>query len=267
MNKKMLKRTLIFAILFIFFFFISCGSEADLNSGSGEGGNDVVIETTRKIYYTCNITISSDNSNELIKKFKEKANLLEGYASNSSITYDKDNYASGKIIFKIPTNRLNEFLDYIDASKGVVKKSINATDITSQYNEALARIETLEASKESYLKSLENTSNYSEIITIKTRIEEIDIELARIYKEKESYDNLLDYSTVTIYFNSKEDNPNKTFFETYGNYLKNFFVGLFKVIMYMLPFAFVAGVILLIIFFATKLDKKAKAKKAANKKE
>ena len=262
MKKQSFKVFLIIPLLLLFALFICCGENTEV--GDGTSDNDVIIDTTRKVYYTCNISITSKKANEIYQGIYEKAKVLEGYAGYSDISYNQNKNITGKVIFKIPTEHLNEFLNFIDSTEGVVNKQIQATDITSKYNETLARIETLEASKKAYLASLENTTNYSDKILIISRIEEIDTELARINKEKESMDNLLDFSTVTITFNLGSKKANQSFFEEYFDYLGNFFVGLFKVIMYLLPFALIAGVILLIIFFSTRKSKKNKMNSPKN---
>ena len=63
--------------------------------------------------------------------------------------------------------------------------------------------------------------------------------------EKSSYDSLLEYSTITVNFNSVEK---ESFFKDYFEYLGNFFVGLGKMVLYLLPIGFVGfGVVYCII--------------------
>lgn len=262
---KYLKRLFLCLIIVFSFSLIACGEESEgTGVGNESDGNNVVIETSRKIYYTVDISITSDNANQHIQSIMKLVLEYDGYAPISNIQYDEKNNAKGKIIYKIPTSKLNQFLDYIDGLNGVKSKNIQATDITSKYNETTARIETLTASKEAYVELLKTVNDYSSIITIKTRIEEIDTELTKLQKEKESYDNLLDYSTVTIYYNT-DDYAEKSFGEEYGDYLANFFTFIFKAIMYLLPIACLGGVGILVALGLSKLGKKIKEKH--NKKE
>mgnify|MGYP003303603046 CR=1 FL=1 len=64
------------------------------------------------------------------------------------------------------------------------------------------------------------------------------------------YDNLIDYSTVTITYNQTE--VEEGFFAGYGEYLVGLIKLVFYLFMYTLPFTLLAGAIILTIFLIKK---------------
>ena len=253
----MKKRMNLFTLLVVMFILLAlAGCKADnepIDYGNEEGNSNVVVETDRKLTYNVDITIESTQGATDVQDINDKVIDLEGYTGNSSIDYE-DGTISGYIYYRVPTNRLDEFLDFINANDGLIKTTIDVKDITSEYNQVDARLETLEASKAAYQDTLTNGGlTYNEKITIMNKIEDIDTEIALLNKEKASYDNLLDFSMIKITFIAAKAN---SFFAEYGTYLKNFFGGVLRVIMYLLPVALVGAFGFSAIYFPTKLIRK-----------
>ena len=257
-----MKKLFITLCLFIFAFaLVGCGADSygdNYNGEMGNEGNNVVIETNRKIYYTGKITITTKKADEVSNRIGSKVKEYNGYAS--SISYN--DYETSKTIvitYRIPTEKLDNFLDDVDKEKGVTSKSITSTDITTNYNKAAARLEVLKTSRAAYLKALEEATTQSEIIGINDKIERIDTEILELTMTLQSYDNLLDYSTITITYTTEKE---PSFFGEYFEYVGDFFVGLGKAILYLLPPAIVgaiiAGSIILIIKLSSKKRKKSK---------
>ena len=79
----------------------------------------------------------------------------------------------------------------------------------------------------------------------------------------ESYDNLLDYSTITITYTTEKE---PSFFGEYFEYVGDFFVGLGKTILYLLPPALTGGTItLIVLLIVRKVSKKREEEKENNK--
>ena len=248
----MLKKVLSFLVVFIMFFSITgCGADKAGNDlAIGEENNGILTESSRKVYYIVNLDVESEDINKSINYFTNEATRLNGYISSSNINENE----SGTITFRIPTEKLNDFLTIISNSEDstVNNKQITSTDVTTSYNEIDARLEILYASRKSYLNLLENTNSLSDIIMIKTRIEEIDSEILRLEKEKGSYDNLIEYSTINMNIYSKGNG----FFSNYLSYLLGFITVIGVLILYLLPVAIITVIIVIVV----KKTKKTKEK-------
>ena len=251
MNKK------INAIMLILFggLLFSCSAENNVGGGVSGGAtegtnNNVVVETTRKIFYTVEYNISCEDYNEIKNNISKKVDDYDGYIQSST---DSTNYS--EYVYRIPTEDLNSFLDYVDSYEEVSYKNVTSTDITSSYSQTEARIEVLENSRNSYLKILQDNSlSMQEIIQIQNKIDEIDSELLSLKNQMSYFDNLLDYSKVTIRYGKIYQEP--SFFREYGQYFVDVFVGFGKFILYLIPFAILASPFVVLVVILNKRKKK-----------
>lgn len=249
----MKKKSFIILLLFIFCcLLVGCSASNEaMDSGVSAGENNATVETTRKIYYTVTYTVETLDIREINTGINSKVIELNGYVSDSNST---GNYA--KYVYRIPTSVLNDFLNYVDSfGENIKDKTIKSTDVTTTYSQLEARKEILEASRSAYLKLLDESKlSLSGIIELQNKIDEIDTELLYINNKLSSYDNLLDYSTITITYNENE--KEEGFFVNYGNYLVGLGEIIFYIFMYGLPLALVAGAVLLIVTIINKRKKK-----------
>lgn len=209
-----------------------------------------LVETSQKIYYTVNISLKTSNVDGTINSLFDKATELNGYMANSSISSE----GRSSVVFRVPTKDLFTFLSYLENDGNeVVNKTINTNDITSNYNKVEARLEVLNASKKSYLNLLEKAYSVNDIINIQNKIEDIETEILELEMQKASYDNLLDYSTITIYLNYEDS----SYFKDYLSYLVGLCEVLFTIFIYTLPF----GIIVILVIVIIKVTKKNSLKR------
>lgn len=277
MKKKIL---VIIAVLLVSIFLVSCGSapeskDASNNQGginlnrsdyasyeatdSSKSTNNVVIDTNQKIVYTAKYTFETQDGLKTKNEITNEVLRLGGYISSST----ENRYIY--IDYKVPTEKLNGFLDFMDSLEGVGNKSISTEDITSTYSKTQARIETLEASKLAYENLLkESNLSYADIIQINRELNDINTELANYRNMKDLYDNKLDYSLVTVIIYTDDSYTEPSFFAQYIEYLGDLFVGFGKGVLYVLPVALICFGIFSAIFFPIRsAHKKKKALQAS----
>lgn len=222
-----------------------------------EINNTTSVVTNQKIYYTVDYRIIDSDIVNSIKNIENVVLNLNGYVESYSSNYDSENgkVTSSHYTFRCPTDKLNSLLSSLDENYKIDYKNLTSTNITTQYVSNEARITTLKASKEAYLKMLVKSDiTVNEIILIQKEIETIDTELTELEILKNQYDSLLDYSTIRVTITEKE-----SFVNTYLGYLVTLFTGIFKILLYLLPFIFVASVVLLCVYiYIKKKDKKIK---------
>lgn len=246
-----MKRKLCFILLLMLFICLVGCSKASEGISNDFKNPEIssTIETSQKIYYTVNISLKTDDVNETVNSLFSKVDELNGYMANSSITND----GSSSVVFRVPTKDLFTFLNYIESDGNeIVNKTINTNDITSNYNRVEARLEVLKTSKSSYLNMLEKANNVNEIISIQNKIEDLETEILELEMKKASYDNLLDYSTITINLNYEDS----SYFKDYLSYLIGLCEVLFTIFIYTLPFGLIALVVIIIIKVIKKKNNK-----------
>ena len=269
--KKISKILLVFLLALALF---ACGKKKAVNNDRVGGGDSVngdsakiVIDDGRKIIYNVSYTLEGTNINDYEKKIDSKLNELNGYVES----LDTKTYYS-IATYRVPKAKLDDFVNYIDSFEGLVNdKNVKTTDVSTSYNSYEARKEVLEASRATYVAMLSKDGlTVSDIIAINDKIEKIDIELKEIYLQIDTYDGLIDYSTVTVNYYEKGEYKDPSFMEEYGNYVGEFFITIGKIILYLLPVALIGGIAAIITVVSIKHHKnknKKKLENSENKKE
>lgn len=259
-NKRIFKFVFLLLLAFLSIIAVGCGNESNGSDyPNGDENGEINEGTNRKIYYNVNYTIKNRHIDKTIAAIGQKVKEYNGYIDNS---YEKDSYAN--YVYRIPSDKLNDFMDYMSTIGSVIDKSLSSNDITIKYSYTTERLNTLYASKEAYLVLLTREGlTMDEIISIKSKIEEIDTEIRTLERTKANYDNLLDYSTVTIVYRTS-NKIKASFLKDYVQYLRDFVVGLFKFIMYALPFGIVGGGVAILIYF---LQEKSRKKRIAERQQ
>ena len=121
-----------------------CGCSADNGGaespGSGSGGSSIVADgVDRKIVYTVNMDIEADDVSAVRASLLEDSDAAGGYVEQQNDYGDGDELSRCYIVFRIPTDRLEEFVDGAGELGSVRSKRISSTDITTEYVSASAR--------------------------------------------------------------------------------------------------------------------------------
>lgn len=241
----------IIVCIFIVLCFASCSSKSSIPGGS-DGNNVVDMSSTNKIVYTVGYKLYSEDINTYISKIGTWVKEDGGHISESN--QENNDYAL--YVYKVPTEKLNGFLDKVDSLSGVANKKIKTKDVTSTYNELEANIEMLEARKTAYLNLLNTGSlTKTEIIEINDALDEVEIKLIVAYKELAQLANQVNYSTVTINYYNNSNTAAYQFFNSYGGYLVSIFTTIGTVILYSLPFLLIGSIIIMIIIITKKKKK------------
>ncbi len=210
---KILLSLVIFSALVISM--VACSASGPMDNGAAEVpemesvGAVVGTEVNRKIVYTVNMTIESFDIAKVKNKISEKNQELGGYIESNNESYEDGECTGVDITFRIPTEKLDEFLSSVEGHGGVLKKRVNTTDITTEYVSAEARKNSL-AERKRLLESLldDEGVSASEKVSIISEISEVNSEIESIELMLKNYDSDVNYSTVSLTIKKAE-----TFFE------------------------------------------------------
>lgn len=170
---------------------------------NGTSEEVTVNDTSRKLIRNVDMRAETENLDELIANLNSRINQYGGYVEYSYIengsTYG--NYRSSRsasYTIRIPAEHLDAFLANVSEFSNIVSKNINVTDVTLQYVDVEARKSSLATEQQRLLELMEKAETVEDIITIEERLSEIRYELESAERQLRTYDNQVDYSTVTI---------------------------------------------------------------------
>ncbi len=185
---------------------VSCAAKGDDVVGDagaapeqGESAPIVNNELNRKIVYTVRIDLEAENVSSRVDSISKKNGELGGYieSRNESFTDGKCTFAT--ITYRVPTEKLDEFVAAIEGSGGIERKHISSEDITTTYVDAQAKKNALEERKQLLEKMLEDsTVSASDRISIINEISTVNTELQAVELLIKGYDSDVNYSTVVV---------------------------------------------------------------------
>lgn len=186
---------------------VACSAGSNYEAGdmpSAENGKIVNDSLNRKIVYNVSLSFEADNVSELKNSISERSEALGGYIESNSESYDDGECIYTSVVYRIPTEKLDEFINCVEKYADVESKIVNTTDITTSYVSAQAQKNALLERKELLEEMLGDESiSASDRITIINEISEASASLQAIELEINGYDTDVSYSTVTIYIDEK----------------------------------------------------------------
>ncbi len=180
---------------------VGCDSE-NVNGGVGDldGGYTSYIGY-RKIAYSVDLGVSTSDIYEARKLLDESAGNIGGYLEDGYDRYDKSQMYSSYATYRIPTEKVFEFIAEIEALGLMNNKSVSTVDFTQNYISVQAEKTALTNKRELLVETLSDAGiSSSDKIILINEISSIDVQLASIELRISGYDSMADMSTVSVIF-------------------------------------------------------------------
>lgn len=238
---------------------------------SGAGGvttNSEISDAAqigRKLIRTFDITIQTKEFDNVLSGIQSKVQELGGYIEQSSLDGGSEYYSSynrySNMTVRIPSNKLDQFVENVKESANVTYISESTEDITLRYVDTESRKTALETERDRLLELLEKAETVEDIITIESRLSEVRYQLESYASQLRTYDNQVDYSTVYINISEVDRETKvepKTFWEEVaeefddslygiGRDCKNFAIWFLGSSPYIVLWAVVIGMVVLVV--------------------
>lgn len=246
------------------------GSSADTSA------LEPTAETSRKLIRTASLTIRTAQYDADLEALTQLISSVGGYIES---TYQSGDLESGSarsnsMTLRIPSDKLDEFLNGLDSVGRVVDRSESSTDMTVQYADNEARLATLRAKMERLNELLEKAETVEDLISIESAIADTQYSIDSYETRQRTIDRQVDMSEVDIYL--REDSPvevtsemslgeriSRAFqnsVEDFGQFLRNMLVFIVMALPALGLMAIITAAVLLICR-AKKKGKKAKETK------
>jgi hypothetical protein len=171
---------------------------SDSNSVS-KGESEIKVETNRKIIRNVSLDLETQDFDKVVDTIESEINALGGYAQSidmNDLLSSTNRYCS--IIARIPAAKLDSFVNKVDKTGNVVSKNMSAEDVTVNYVDMQSHVKVLKAEQKRLLELIEKAVDLDSIILLENQLTDIRYELESYESQLRMYDNLVDYSTVTI---------------------------------------------------------------------
>ena len=235
----------------------------------------------RKVIRNISISLETDAFDDNVDALLKKVNEVGGYVEGSNVDGRKpqvynDPGRYGYFTFRIPVDRVDEFVENAKGYGTLLSCNENAEDITSRYFDMETRLSVLRTQLDRLTNILVATDNLADVIELEKEIARVTLEIEELTTELRRYDGLVDYATVTVNLNELRLSQGPVAEQTVGERIGEQFadslygVGTFCVNAFVwfvgaLPVLLFIAAIGLAIFFIIRGGKKRREKRTARR--
>ena len=160
------------------------------------GSTQLTAQENRKLVRTADLTLSTAAFDQTVSQVEALVEAAGGYV--------EDLYQYGETTrwlnlgLRIPSAKLDEFLQGVAGVGRVTNRSETTTDMTVQYSDNAARLETLYAKRDRLNELLEQAVNVTDLIEIESAIADTQYQIDSYESSQRSIDRQVDMSAVRL---------------------------------------------------------------------
>jgi len=134
----------------------------------------------------------------LISKVEEFSGYIEQNNTNVNNMYEDKKLKYGYLKIRVPQDKFNEFVSYLEASSEIYQKNIIETDVTKDYYEKDNQVKNLEL-QEIHLRELfEKTQTVEEMLLIENELRRIRTEIDALNISLSDIDDRASMATISV---------------------------------------------------------------------
>lgn len=249
--------------------------------------SEAVRNDNRKLIKTVDLSVQTTEYQKLLTNIEEDVKACGGYIENLSVS-NKSPYSeystynnTANITARIPAKSLDAFVNTVGEKANVINRNEFVEDVTLSYVDMESHKKMLQEEQNRLMYLLEEAYSLEDIITIESRLSEVRYQIESMESQLRTFDNQIDYSTVTIHVEEvKKVTPQveqsagqrikEGFLDSLDSVLngvKEFFIQLVIASPYLIVWAIVIGIVILVVYKITKISEKRAKKNAELRKE
>lgn len=242
-------------------------------AGSGIPDEALNDQANRKLIKTVSLSMETQAFDEMKAQLEEAITSFGGYVESSDYNIPTGSYSKNRfysITVRVPSDKLDEFTDKVGNLGTITNKSENVEDVTLDYVDKEAYLESLRTEYNRVTELLEEATDLDQILALESKLSDLRYEINSYESRLRTYDNLIDYSTVYLYISEVQYVTDVQ--PTVGSRISNgfrdslltirdFFVNLIVFLLANLPILLLIAIfIVLIVVIVRKIPKKIRNK-------
>jgi len=157
------------------------------------------------------LVIQNSDLSLLVKNVKETANQItdfakinSGFMISSSLNNPNDQ-GTGNIIIRIPSRKFKETLNFLEGlSVKVVYENLYGEDVTDQYTDIKARLQTLYTTKAKFEEILTKANQVQDILNVQREIINLQSQIDSLKGQELYLEKSAELSKITVYLSTDE---------------------------------------------------------------
>lgn len=257
-----------------------------VTSGAPNPAGDVNIDPSlgRLLIRTVSITAETTKYTEVAANLEGQVKAVGGYIEYSSMhgTGNNKDLRTGTYTVRVPADKLDELISTVGNSCTVTDSNENTSDVTLEYVDTKARVESLRVEYNQLLELLDKAEDLDTIIVLQNRLTDVRYQIESSESRIRVLENQVQYATLTLTLREvlEEKEVEEAHVVTYGErvldqfkdmwentveFFQDLLLGIIAIIPGLVFLAIIAVVILIIVFTARKKRRARRAKALAAK--
>lgn len=231
-------------------------------------------KTSDKIIKNGNLNVETLEFDKFIKDLESAVSGFGGYIESSSV-YGSVNNRSANYTVRVPADKYDAFVGKVGDLATVTFSDESVENVTLKYVDIEARLSSLKAERDSFMKLMDQAETIDEILQIQSYLTDVNYQIESYTSQFNALKDKVSYSTVSLSVNEvariTPETP-KTVWERISVGIKesvynvtegakDFFVGFVVATPYLAIYAVVIAIIVIVIVVIIKASNKRQKRK------
>ncbi|MGE4352549.1 MAG: DUF4349 domain-containing protein [Oscillospiraceae bacterium] len=182
-------------------------SEAGYTTGNGVSNKDIAdttstaAESQDKIIYSADAEIETKEYEKSVDGVYQLIEDYDGFLQSSSVggtSYDSVGARYADFTIRIPSDRFTELTNSLSTLGNVASCRTDAQNVTSQYVDIEARLDSYKIQEERLLAMLEKAEKLEDMLQIESQLTEVRYNIEQYTTQLNNLENQVSYSTVSL---------------------------------------------------------------------
>lgn len=186
------------------------GNGGDAGSAEAEEGTPAAqsaefesrtVQSRRALIRTGQVTLEVSDHDQTQAKLATMARSHGGFVAESSETQhrqDNQTWTTGRLVIRVPNDAFGTAFDSVKAGGTVLHAESQTTDVSDQLVDLEARLRNLRAQRDRLRTLYEQANETEDILQVGDRLAEVQERIERLDAQKQSLEDRVAYSTITI---------------------------------------------------------------------
>lgn len=220
-----------------------------------------------KIVYSGEVRIKSGDIPKTLEIIKKSIEENGGYITN----LDTGSESYGNITARVPSENFDKLINDESIGKNnSVRRSVSSKDVSLEYSDELAELETLKIKEERILAYFKDAKDVETMLRLESELQKVRSDISASSKRLKMMDSYVSYSEINFYVNSRYSKPDEgaPFFERVKytveetvHFFKELSIGIVLTAIKLVPLAVYAGILFFVLRAIIRFCRKRKKNK------
>ncbi len=174
------------------------GNSQAFSTGAPLTAASAEANSSRDIEFFTNVTLQAPSASAAFTKATAIAYSLGGYVSDST-----ESNTTALVVIRVPAASDQEALAQVEGLGTRVTLSSSSNDVTVQYTDLNATLQSLQAEQSSLLTILGQSTNINSTLNVESRVQSVDQQINAVESEILQTRTLVSYATISTFIEEK----------------------------------------------------------------